>query len=76
MGKLTDACCKAQKQTRLRIYNTLAIPILRHINGTCTLNEEDKARITAADMAFLRQPAKYTLHDHKMNQDIIKEFKT
>jgi hypothetical protein len=51
---------KVQKQTRLRIYNTLAITTLLHSSETWTLKELDKSRITAAEMKFLRKTAQYT----------------
>jgi polyhydroxyalkanoate synthesis regulator protein len=41
-----------------------------------TLKKKDKARITAAEMKFFRKTAKYTLYDHKRNQDITKKLKT
>jgi hypothetical protein len=34
-----------------------------------------KATITAAKMKFLSKTVKYTLHDNKRNQDILKELK-
>jgi hypothetical protein len=43
---------KVQKQTRLRTYNTLAIPTLLYISEAWTLKEQDKARIIAAEMKF------------------------
>jgi hypothetical protein len=39
------------------------------------LKEQEKSRITAAEMKFMRKTAKYTWHDHKRNQDITKELK-
>jgi hypothetical protein len=59
---------KIQKQTRLRIYNTLAI----YTNGseTWTVKEQVKARITAVEMKLARKTANYTLYDYKRNQDI------
>jgi hypothetical protein len=38
--------CKVQKQTGLRIYNTLAITTLLYACETSTLKEEDKSSIT------------------------------
>jgi hypothetical protein len=40
-----------------------------------TLKKEDKSGIPEAEMKFLRKTAKYTLFDHKSNQDIMKEMK-
>jgi hypothetical protein len=40
-----------------------------------TLKEQDKSRIAAAEMKFMRKTAKYTWQDHKRNQDITEELK-
>jgi hypothetical protein len=66
---------KVQRQTRLRIYNTVAIPILLYGCEAWALKEQDKPRITAAEMKFMRKTAKYTWQDHKRNQDITEELK-
>jgi hypothetical protein len=67
---------KVQKQTRLNIYNTLAVPTLLYGSETWTLREQDKSRITAAEIKFMRKTAKYTWQDHKINQEIMKELET
>jgi hypothetical protein len=67
---------KIQKQTRLQIYNTLAITILLYGPETWTQKEQHKSRITAEEMNFFRKPTKYTLFDHKRNHNIFKELKT
>jgi hypothetical protein len=67
---------KVQKQTSLKIYNTLALPTLLYGSETWTLREQDKSRITAAEIKFMRKTAKYTRQDHKRNQKIMKELKT
>jgi hypothetical protein len=51
---------KVQKQTTLKIYNTLGLPTLLYGSETWTLLEQDKSRITAAEMKFMRKTAKYT----------------
>jgi hypothetical protein len=38
------------------------------------LKEQDKSRITAVDMKFMRKTAKYTWQDHKQNRDITEEL--
>jgi hypothetical protein len=48
-----------QKQT------TLAIPTLLHGSETWTLKENDKYKITAAEIELLRKTAKYKFLDHK-----------
>jgi hypothetical protein len=67
---------KVQKEARLQIYNTVAISTLLYGCEIWTLKEQDKSEITAAEMKFLRKTIKYTLFDHKRNQDIMKELKT
>jgi hypothetical protein len=49
---------KVQKQTRLRIQNSLAVPTLLHGSETWTLMKQDKARIAAAEIKFVRKTAK------------------
>jgi hypothetical protein len=66
---------KVQRQIRLRIYITLAIPILLYGSEAWTLKEQDKSRITAAEMKFMRTTAKYTWQDHERNQEITEELK-
>jgi hypothetical protein len=66
---------EVQRQTRLRIYNTAAIPILLYGSEAWALKEQDKSRVTAAEMKFMRETAKYTWQDHKRNQDITEELK-
>jgi hypothetical protein len=51
---------KVQRQIRLRIYITLAIPILLCGCEAWALKEQDKSRITAAEMKFMRTTAKHT----------------
>jgi hypothetical protein len=65
---------KSQRQTRLRIYNTPAIPKLCG-SEAWTLKEQDKPKITAAEIKFTRTTAKHTWDDHKRNQDITEELK-
>jgi hypothetical protein len=67
---------KVQKQTRLKIYNTLALPTLLYGGETWTLREQDKSRTTAVEMKFMRKTAKHTRQDHKINQEIMKELET
>jgi hypothetical protein len=54
---------------------TCSIPILLYDSEAWTLEEQDKSRITAAEMKFMMKTAKYTWQDHKRNQDIIEELK-
>jgi hypothetical protein len=65
----------AHKQTRLRIYNTVAVPTLLHGSETWIVKEEDRSRITALHMKYSRKTANHALFGHKINQDIMKEIK-
>jgi len=39
------------------------------------IREQDKSRITSAEMEFMRRTAKYTWQDYKTNDDILSEIK-
>ena len=64
-----------QKHTRLKIYNTLALPALLQEWGTWANREEDHYGITSAEMKFMRITAKYTWQDYETNEDILSELK-
>jgi hypothetical protein len=51
---------KTPKHTKLKIYNTLALPTLLHGNETWAARQQDKYRIVSAEMKFIRRTAKYT----------------
>jgi hypothetical protein len=67
---------KVQKQTRIQIYNTLALLTLLYGSENWTMKANDKTRITAAEMRFMRTTVKYIWSDYKRNDDILKELKT
>jgi hypothetical protein len=54
------------KTTRLKVYNTLAVPTL-YGSEIWTLRKQDKSRLTTSEMKFLRKTSGYTLMDHKEN---------
>ena len=60
-----------RKETRIRIYNTLAVPMLTYGSEVWALKKRDKQRISAAEMRFMRKTAKVTLRDRKRNTDIL-----
>ena len=66
---------QVQKHTRMKIYNTLALPALLYECETWAIREEDKSRTTSAEMKFVRRNAKYTRQDYKTNYDITSELK-
>jgi hypothetical protein len=67
---------QVQKSSRMKIYNTLAIPALIYGSEIWTLTQQDKSRLKASEMKFLRRTAGYTLLDRKKNEDILQELNT
>jgi len=57
---------KTPKKTRIKLYNTLALPVLLYGSETRTIKASDARRITAAG---------YTWTDYKTNAQIAKELK-
>jgi len=66
---------KTPKKTRIKLYNTLALPVLLCGSETWTIKASDARRITAAEMKYMRRTAGYTWTDYKTNEQIAKEFK-
>ena len=66
---------KTLKKTRLKLYNTLALPVLLYGSESWTIKGRDARRITAAEMKYMRRTAGYTWTDHKTNRQIAKELK-
>ena len=48
---------KSLKKTRIKLYNTLALPVLLHGSETWTIKASDTRRITAAEMKCMRGTA-------------------
>lgn len=59
-----------KKETRLRIYNTMAIPQLAYGCEIWSPNQRDLRRVEAAEMRFLRSTAGVTLRDKKRSTEI------
>jgi hypothetical protein len=57
---------QVQKSSRMTIYNTLAIPALIYGSEIWILTQ-DKSRLKASEIKFLRRTAGYALLDHKKN---------
>jgi len=66
---------KTLKKTRIKLYNTLALPVLLYGSETWTIKASDARRITAAHMKYVRRTAGYTWTDYKTNAQIAKELK-
>ena len=66
---------KALKKTRIKLYNTLALPVLLYGSETWTVKARDARRITAAEMKYMRTVG-YIWADYKTNAQIAKKLKT
>ena len=51
---------KTLKKTGIKLYNTLALPVLLYGSETWTIKASDARRITAAEMKYMRRTAGYT----------------
>jgi hypothetical protein len=51
---------KTLKITTIKLYNTLALPVLLYGSETWTVKVRDDRRITAAEMKYMRRTAGYT----------------
>ena len=66
---------KTLKKTRIKLYNTLALPVLLYGSETLTIKARDARRITAAEMKYMRRTAGYIWTDYKTKPQIAKELK-
>jgi hypothetical protein len=46
------------KETRIKLYNTLALPVLLYGSETWTIKARDTRRITAAEIKYMRRTAR------------------
>ena len=66
---------KKPLKKRIKLYNTLALPVLLYGSETWTIKATVARRITAAQMKYMRRTAGYTWTDYKTNTQITKELK-
>jgi hypothetical protein len=66
---------KNLKKTRIKLYNTLALPVLLHGSETWAIKAGGVTKITAAEMKYMRRTAGYTCTEYKTNTQITKELK-
>ena len=66
---------KTLKKTRIKLHNTLSLPVLLRGSETWTIEASDARRITAAETKCIRRTAGYTWTDYKTNAQIVKELK-
>jgi len=66
---------KNLKKTRMKLYSTLALPVLLYGSETWTITVRAARRIIAAEMKYMRRTAGYTWTDYRTNAPIAKELK-
>ena len=54
---------KALKKKRIKLHNTLVLPVLLYGSETWTIKASDVSRITAAEMKYMTRIAGYTWTD-------------
>jgi hypothetical protein len=62
---------KARKNTRIKLYSTLALLVLLYSSDSWTIKAIDKARLISAEMKFMRRTAGYIWSDFKQNTEIL-----
>jgi hypothetical protein len=62
------------RHTRIRIYKTLARPVLSYGSEAWTIRRTDERRLISAEMPFLRRTAGDTRWDHKRNEDTLTDL--
>jgi hypothetical protein len=62
------------KKTRIKLYNTLALPALLNGSENWTVKARDATGITAPETKYVRSTAGYTCVDHKTNTEIAEEL--
>jgi len=65
---------KPLKKTRIKLYNTLAFPVLLYDSETWTIKASDARRITAEEMKYMRRTAGYNCTDYKNKRTNCKEL--
>jgi hypothetical protein len=62
------------RHTRIRIYKTLARPVLSYGSEAWIIRRTDERRLISAEKRFMRRTAGHTRWDHKRNEDILTEL--
>jgi ABC-type ATPase involved in cell division len=60
------------KETRIKLYNTLNLPVLLYGSETWTVKAREVRRITATEMKYVRRTAGYIWTDYKINSQIAR----
>jgi len=72
---LSNLYCLLKLQKGIKLYNTLALPVLLSNSVTWTIKARDARRITAAEMKYMRRTAGHIWTDYKTNTQITNELK-
>jgi hypothetical protein len=62
------------RHTGIRIYKTLARPVLSYGSEAWTVRRTDERRLISTEMRFLRRTAGYTRWGHRRYEDILTEL--
>ena len=65
---------KILKKTRIKLYNTLTLPVLLYGSNTWTIKARGARRITATQIKYMRRTSGCTWTDYKTNTQITKEL--
>jgi hypothetical protein len=60
----------------MKIYNALALPAVLYGCETWAVIEQDKCRVTSAEMKLMRRIKKYTRQDYRTSEGILSKLKT
>jgi hypothetical protein len=65
---------KTRKETNLKFYKIMAVPVLLYGSETWTLRKRDWNRIQVAEMKYLKAAKGCTSLDQIRNEDVINEL--
>ncbi|KAJ4429720.1 hypothetical protein ANN_21924 [Periplaneta americana] len=65
---------KTRKETKLKFYKTMAVPVLTYGSESWIIKERDKSKLQTAEMRCLRRVKGCTRRDLIRNEDIRKEL--
>ena len=65
---------KAQPSSIMKLYKSMAVPVIKYCSETWTMTEEHKRQVQSVEMRFLRSIAGYTLWDRQTNKSIREQL--
>lgn len=75
LNKVIFAKRKIEKETKLRLYNSVIVPILMYASESWTLHKNQEHRLTAMEMKVLRRIEGVTKWDRMRNEEIRQRLK-